>query len=129
LEGEVLKMRRFYRAFCIAFLAACASVLLLAPVPVMPPAEGASITNVRFVEGVFDVLENTKNGWVITLIVNGMTASGPVSKSCLYYDHRENEVPRQEFMEAFLGENITVEISDKTGEVLACRAEPYLYAN
>jgi len=84
---------------------------------------------VSVVDGTFDSLVETNDGLVITLIVDGQKASGPVSASCKYYDHNGEEVSRQIFGNAFLGEPITVEISDRSGEVYACHAVRFFYTN
>jgi len=112
-------------------IALCAALFVLSAFILLPADLEAASPNVDIyvAEGTFESLEDTEYGLVITLDVRGQKASGPVSASCKYYDHNGEEVSRQFFSSAFLGEPITVEIPGRDGEVYACHAARFFYTN
>ena len=122
-------MRALSKMLKMPTIAFCAVFLVFSAV-FTHTASGAEPSGfVSVVDGTFDSLVETNGGFVITLIVDGQKASGPVSASCKYYDHNGEEVSRQIFGSAFLGEPITVEILGEDGEVFTCRAVRFFYTN
>ena len=115
----LIKMSKMGKMPKIAFCAAFLTFLI----------GSAAFPQTENVVGTFESLAETNGGFVITLIVNGQRASGPVSASCKYYDHDGKEVSRHIFGAALLGEPITVEVLDRSGEVYACRAVRFFYTN
>jgi hypothetical protein len=109
-------------------IALCAAFLVLSAVFLCFPFGAQAASDVYVVEGKFESLEKTEEGLVITLIVKGQKASGPVSASCKYYDHGGKAVSQKIFKDTFLGEPVTVEIADN-GEVTACLAVRFYYTN
>jgi hypothetical protein len=81
--------------------------------------EAAPSTNILTATGILGGIEQTQDGWVITLWVGDQKASGPLSPKCLYYVNNL-EVSRQFFVEGYLDQIVTVELDGRTGEVLEC---------
>ncbi|MDR1978546.1 MAG: hypothetical protein LBQ42_07415 [Synergistaceae bacterium] len=102
-------MRRFFKIGCIALLMS-ASVFLRAEAAFVP------------IIGSFEGAEETKDGWRITLLVDGQRASGSLSPDCRY-ELDGQEVPWDVFFESALHRRIIVELDEQSGEVALCRLE------
>jgi len=75
--------------------------------------------------GILESLEETKDGWEITLKVNGADASALVADACCYYlDHGQGgqEVSREVFIDQAIGQWSIVEFHGQDQEVSLCRA-------
>jgi hypothetical protein len=65
-------------------------------------------------------VEELENGLSITLLVEGERGSGMLSPRCSY-EIDGKAVLRDFFLEDALGQTISVDLDDKSDEVVACR--------
>jgi hypothetical protein len=106
-------MRRFWKSACVVFLL-LVSAFLCAFCAFR--ADAAVLT----IEGLCEAVEEVEDGLSITLLVEGQRASGMLSPQCTYeIDGRE--VSRDSFFEEAIAQRISVDLDEKSNEVLACR--------
>jgi hypothetical protein len=111
---KMLKMLKIMKILKI-FRSVCAVCLILGSASCV---EGAFLP----VTGIFEEAEQTKEGWEITLLVEGQRASGLVNPECVY-EFDGSEVAREFFFENAIHQRITVELDEKTANVVLCRME------
>jgi len=106
-------MRRFFKVFC-------AALLISGTIFFHPNIAPAAVLTAR---GIFEGFEATKEGWVITLLVDEKKASGLLDLKCRYF--RDNfEITREEFFDTGVGDLVIVELDEESGEISSCRIEP-----
>jgi hypothetical protein len=100
-------MRRFWKSACVVFLILASTSFR---------ADAAILT----VDGIFEEVREVQDGLSITLLVEEQRASGVLSPKCSYKID-DNPVSQEVFFEDALFQRISVDIDDKSGEVVACR--------
>ncbi|MDR1874789.1 MAG: hypothetical protein LBQ90_07255 [Synergistaceae bacterium] len=70
------------------------------------------------VRGVLENVQETENGWLITMRIDGQVASGLLAPECRYYVDR-SEVEREIFFDRASGQDITVDVDQRAG-VIRC---------
>ncbi|MDR2137649.1 MAG: hypothetical protein LBO68_05100 [Synergistaceae bacterium] len=102
-------MRRLWKSVCVVCLI-LGSVSFRADAAFLP------------VTGMFEEVEQTDGGWLITLLVEEQRASGLLSPECTY-EIDGNEIDREFFFKDALHQKITVELDEKSSNVIRCRLE------
>ena len=113
-------MRSCFKALCFATLF-CAVTLLAGPSSFQADAASPKL---QTIEGLFEGMEESKDGWIIILYAKGQKMSGRLAPECRYYVEgtKRVEVSREEFLEQAIDQLAYVDLNESTGEILECRA-------